>query len=124
MGESRLLRRRAAAEYLGISVKLLARLRDSGQLRVVEMWGRQWYDRADLDAVVEQLKSTRPCRSGGGRTRATGLSTSAAPEADALRSPTPGTYPERRSGRRRLSSSASSPRAGSVNVLRLPSTKR
>jgi hypothetical protein len=56
--ESRLLGREAAALYLDMTTRSLDRLVERGVITPVKISGlrRTWFDRGDLDALIEAVK--------------------------------------------------------------------
>ena len=54
--ERRMFPRKAAAHYLGISLRSLDALAADGQIAKTPIAGRVLYDRTDLDAYVERVK--------------------------------------------------------------------
>ena len=48
--------RKAAAHYLGISIRALDSLAAAGQIPKTPIAGRVLYDRADLDSYIERVK--------------------------------------------------------------------
>lgn len=54
--ERRMFPRKAAAHYLGISIRALDSLAAAGQIPKTPIAGRVLYDRADLDSYIERVK--------------------------------------------------------------------
>ena len=52
----KLMDRKQAGEYLGVSEWVIRQYRDSDDLPVVKVRSLERYDRDDLDALVERLK--------------------------------------------------------------------
>ncbi len=64
--ESRLMGREAAAAYLNMTTRSLDRLVDRGVITPIKISGlrRTWFDRADLDALIDGAKPRKSSGSG------------------------------------------------------------
>ena len=58
--EGRLVSEKGASDFLGLPITATRRLRQDGELEVVKLGRRYYYDRRDLDRWVEERKERCP----------------------------------------------------------------